>query len=72
MIFPVVGMNYRNASIPLRGKRFCTVKGLSRLHRTLHAIEDVFAGTSGAFVHSVPHNDAVSLTLSAITAFKAI
>ena len=43
MIFPVVGMNYRKGSIPLREKLSCTVKGLSRLHRTLHAIEDVFA-----------------------------
>ena len=72
MIFPVVGMNYRKGSIPLRGKLSCTVKGLSRLHRKLLAIEDVFAGTAGAFVHSVPHNDAVSLTLFAIKAFKAI
>lgn len=43
MIFPVVGMNYRKGSIPLREKLSCTVKGLSRLPRMLHALEDVFA-----------------------------
>ena len=47
MIFPVVGMNYRKGSMPLREKLFCTVKGLSRLQRTLHAIEDVFASFPG-------------------------
>ena len=72
MIFPVVGMNYRKGSIHLREKLSCTVKGLSRLHRTLYAIEGVFAGTAGEFVHSVSHHAAVSLTLSAITAFKVI
>jgi hypothetical protein len=47
MIFPVEGMNYRKGSIPLREKLSCTVKGLSRLHRTFHAIEDVFASLLG-------------------------
>jgi hypothetical protein len=47
MIFPVVGMNYRKGSMPLREKLFCTVKGLSRLQRMLHAIEDVFVSFPG-------------------------
>ena len=47
MIFTVVGMNYRKGSIPLREKLSFTVKGLSRLHRMIHPIEDLFTAFSG-------------------------